>query len=252
MRRLGLMIVVGMILSAIATFPVTAKELSADEILDQIEKAARAESQISVEKMSIINKAGQVRTREIKMWSAGTEKTLIRFLGPADVKGTGFLTVGKDMWLYLPAVGQVRRIASHMKKGSFMGSDFSYEDMGVAGYKDDYKAKLVGIDNSTGEPAYLLELLPANPEVTYGKLRLWAEKDTFIVRKIEFYDRKGTLFKVLTTSNIGLVNGRHVARQMVMENVIEKHRTVLELIEVTFGTPIPPDVFTDTYLERGQ
>ncbi|MDI6870945.1 MAG: outer membrane lipoprotein-sorting protein [Bacillota bacterium] len=238
-------------LALVGAFPASAGELSADEILERVE-AVRSGRQVSVRKMSLVDKSGQIRTREIKIWSVGTEKVLIRFLAPADVKGTGFLTVGDDMWLYLPAVGQVRRIASHMKRGSFMGSDFSYEDIGEAGYRKTYKPKLVGTDNVGGVPAYVLELLPGKPETSYGRLKLWAEKETFVLRRVEFYNRQGVLLKVLTASDVELVDGRHVARKMVMESVADKHKTILETTEISFDTPIPDSVFTDTYLERGK
>ncbi|MDI3280812.1 MAG: outer membrane lipoprotein-sorting protein, partial [Bacillota bacterium] len=226
MRRWAIVVLTGLVLSLGAVPSVPARELTAEEIIDRVEEAARAESQIMLQRMSIINKAGQVRTRELKIWSAGTKKTLIRVLGPADVKGTGFLTVDRDMWLYLPAVGKVRRIASHMKKGSFLGSDFSYEDIGVASYKEDYKPKLLGTENVGGQAAYVLELSPVGADVTYGKLKLWAEKETFVLRRVEFYDRRGALLKVLTTSDVERVGRHYVARKLVMENVAEQHRTV--------------------------
>ncbi|HHW14412.1 MAG TPA: outer membrane lipoprotein-sorting protein [Firmicutes bacterium] len=236
----------------LAACPVSAKDLSAEEILDRAQDTLRSGQQVAVEKMSLINKSGQVRTRELKLWSVGTKKTLIRFLSPADVKGTGFLTVGDDMWLYLPAVGQVRRIAAHMKRGSFMGSDFSYDDIGTSDYKKDYRPRLLGSDSSVAVPAYLLELAPRTAEAAYGKVKLWVAKEDFVIRRGEFYDRQGTLLKVLTASNVERIDGRPVPRKLIMETVADKHRTILELVEASFDTPIPDSVFTDTYLERGE
>ena len=128
-----------MILTVFLAFSwgVQATEMAGSEIIAQVDQMMQSDSKIMQERMIIANAQGQQRTREIQAWnkrSPGGDNMLIRFLAPADVSGTSFLMTGDDMWLYLPALGKVRRIAGHARKGSFMGSDLSYEDMESLGH----------------------------------------------------------------------------------------------------------------------
>lgn len=247
-----------MILTVFLAFSwgVQATEMAGSEIIAQVDQMMQSDSKIMQERMIIANAQGQQRTREIQAWnkrSPGGDNMLIRFLAPADVSGTSFLMTGDDMWLYLPALGKVRRIAGHARKGSFMGSDLSYEDMeslGSTGFSSDYTARLLGSGESGGEAVYVLELLPKAPETTYQKLNLWVSQGTFLPRQIEYYDNGGKLLKILTTSDIREVEGRWVAGRMEMQNIQIQTKTILEITDVEFQVEIDDSIFTTRSLER--
>ncbi len=113
-----------LILGLLVALASSAAGASGEEILARLDETMQSNSREVVQKMTLVSAKGQERTRQVQMWSK-TDRMLVRFLAPADVAGTGLLSVGDDMWLYLPALGRVRRIAGHAKKGSCMGTDLS-------------------------------------------------------------------------------------------------------------------------------
>lgn len=230
---------------------------SAGEILDRIDQTMGASSKVMSQTMTLVAANGQQRTREMQMWSKQTEQgdqMLARFLAPADVKGTGILMSADDMWLYLPALGKVRRVASHAKKGSFMGSDLTFDDMeqlGGKGFTPFYTATLLREDTFEGSDTFVLKLIPLDPESDFTHLTLWADKDVWLPRKVEYYGANDTLLKVLTTWNLQVMDGRHMAQTMTMEDKQKGSQTILEVKEVRFGETIDESIFTTRNLERG-
>ena len=112
---------------------VTAQEnLTANQIMEHWDNRTIPVDMTSQMTMNLIDKKGKVRTRLLKTHRMSDNKQIMWFLKPSDVKGSSFLRLSyddrdDDMWIYLPAFGKVRRIASHAKKGSFMGSDFTFK-----------------------------------------------------------------------------------------------------------------------------
>src|SRR6056297_3947227 len=143
--------------------------ISGEEVLDKVDQTLDSKSRKSEISMTIINANDQKRNRTIEIISKGDNKSLFQFLSPADVEGTSFLTLTEDgkenMWLFLPAIGNVRKIASHMRNGSFMGTDFTYNDISMLGgsdYRSDYKSNLAGEVEYDGKTCYLLESQPTD------------------------------------------------------------------------------------------
>jgi len=227
-----------------------AQELTGDEILKKQEEN-RPDSEIMVSEMTIVHKSGAKRVRQIKAWMKGDDYTLVRFLFPANVKGTGFLSVKDDDWLYLPALKKVRRIATKEKGGSFMGSDFSYEDVGSGSFVEDYNATVLGTEEYEEHHCYVLELLPKDPEdISYSKLKRWVDKENFYSMKTEYYDVHGDLLKVLYASEFEKIEGLWTAKRMEMQNVQKGSKTIIVLKEVQLNPEISDSMFTTRQLER--
>ena len=207
-----------------------------------------AKDMVATEKMTLIDKDGSQKVREIKIYQKGGEKRLVRFLSPADVRGVGFLRLSKDrLYLYLPAFRRVRRIASSVKNENFMGTDFSYEDMSQSKYGKDYTAKSL---RQTAEQ-YLLELVPQpNADVSYGKLVLAADKSNYVVRKVEYYTPSGVLQKVMQIDDIKNIDGYWFGARMEMKTVKNGHRTLLELSKVQFDQGLKDSFFSERNLKR--
>jgi len=227
-----------------------AQELTGDEILKK-EEGNYADSEIMISEMTIVHKSGAKRIRTIKVWIKGDDYTLVRFLSPANVKGTGFLSVKDDDWLYLPALKKVRRIATKEKGKSFMGSDFSYEDIGSSSLVEDYNAKLLGIEEYEGHDCYVLELIPKNGEhISYSKLKRWVNKDNFYSMKTEYYDKHGELLKIMYSSEFEKIEEFWIAKRMEMRNVQKGSKTIIVFKEVQLNPEIPDRLFTTRQLER--
>jgi len=245
----ALMIGIIMVLLIFATLS-RAQELTADEILKKVEEN-HADSEITIGEMTIVHKSGAKRVMEIKGWIKGDDYNLVRFISPANVKGTGFLSVKDDDWLYLPALGKVRRIATKEKGGSFMGSDFSYEDVGSRSLVEDYSAKLLGTEKYEGHDCYVLELLPKDPEdISYSKLKVWVDRENFYSMKVEFYDKHGDLLKIMYLSELEKLEGLWIAKKMEMQNVQKGSKTIIISKEVQLNPEIPDSMFTTRQLER--
>ena len=227
-----------------------AQGLTGDEILKKIERN-RPNSEISVSEMTIIHKSGAKRVRKIKAWAKGDDYILVRFLSPANVKGTGFLSVKDDDWLYLPALKKIRRIATKEKGGSFMGSDFSYDDIGGGSWVEDYNAKLLGTEKYEGHNCYVLELIPKKPkDISHSKLKIWVDKENFYSVKTEYYDKHGDLLKIMHSSEFEKIKGLWITKRLEMQNVQKGSKTIIVLKEVQVNLKIPDRMFTTRQLEK--
>ena len=185
--------------------------------------------------MTLINATGQRSERKMKsivLEKDGGDKSLMEFLSPADVKGTKFLNYqhilkDDDQWLYMPALKRVKRIASKNKSGSFMGSEFSYEDLSsfVADkYTYEEKAEEVQLN---GKKTYKIVLYPVSKNSGYTKELSWVDADTFLIQKVEYYDRKSELLKTAYFEKYKKVSGVWRNETIVMKNIQNDKETIL-------------------------
>jgi len=216
------------------------------------------EDSISKMQMTLINARGQkkVRTMQMKVLEGKDEdKSLMEFLTPPDVKGTKFLNYehidrDDDQWLYLPALKRVKRIASKNKSGSFMGSEFAYEDLSafnVKKYKYTGEAEEVVVD---GKEMYKIYSTPISKYSGYTKLISWVDKKTFLVQKIEYYDRKKQLLKTAFFSQYKNFDGIYRIGKIVMKNVQNDKTTILVWEDEKIKNGLKPKDFHKRYLRR--
>ena len=180
---------------------------------------------------------------------------------PIRDKGISMLTytyeaLGKDddNWLYLPALGKVKRMVSTSENsdesGSFFGTEFSIEDVGSRKIED-YTYKLIEEKAYTNRPVWVLELIPT-PERTkkseYSKVMLWIDKERYVVLRQDLYDRNGNLFKRLTASNIEQINNTWVARKAEMNNLLTRRVTIMELTAIAYDIEVPDQFLTQRTL----
>lgn len=166
----------------------------------------------AVIKMVLTNRHGQSSTRMIRFRTmesieggkhADGDKTLIVFDSPLDVKGTAFLTYAHksrddDQWLYLPTLKRVKRISARNKSGSFVGSEFAYEDISSEEVEK-YTYQWLRDEVYDGRECYVVERVPVDKKDTgYSRHVVWYDQKEFYIKKIDYYDRKGMLLKTLT------------------------------------------------------
>lgn len=204
--------------------------------------------------MTITTASGQSLSRELQMWGVDDDRRLIKFTAPADIAGSGFLTVeradgSEERLVYLPALGRVRRIAGGQGGDSFFGSDFSYED--ITGIDpEDYDHTLLEVRDG---PVYIVEAIPTvESGSSYDSLVLEVPEATLVPARVEYY-RDGALAKVLTVSEVTEIGGYLVAGQRRMESVsggaVTGH-TVIVQTGVTLDEELPDELFTERYLSR--
>ena len=222
--------------------------LTGQEVLEKVDQVMNApRDRVASVRMVLVEKGGATKERRVKMYQKGEQKRLVKFLSPAEVKGVGFLVLSdEEMYLWMPAFGKIRRIASHVKNRSFMGTDFSYDDIGSSTYSDDYYATVKEED----QKGYVLELSPRpGSDVDYSRLVVWVPKDSFVPSRVEFY-KKGRLMKVMTNERVERVDGFWVPRKVVMENVRTGHKTLMEMVEVRHNIGLGDKIFTKRYLKK--
>ena len=215
--------------------------------------------------MTLTDKKGNVRVREVKEMTkdfGDVSKSVIIFTTPKDVTGVGYLMFDyveksdgtkqdSDNWLYMPALKKVRRISGSDSGGDFMGTDFTYEDMGDRGLNKD-TFTLLGEENVDGTDCYKVEAISKDNTEKNPRRILWIGKENFIMYKAEFYDRQNNLQRVLTCSDIQKIDGFWTTGKMYMKNVITNHSTLIEMKNVSYGESIDDTLFTVAALEKGR
>jgi len=208
--------------------------------------------------MTLVNASGQERQRTMKstvLEKEGGDKSLMEFLTPADVKGTKFLSYehadkDDDQWLYLPALKRVKRIASKNKSGSFMGSEFSYEDLTAFNIdKYDYNgdAQVVTLD---GVKMYQSERIPNSKSSGYTKQISWTTMDTFLTMKVEYYDRKKELIKTATFEDYKKIGGVWRIGKITMVNHQNDKKTILVWKDETVKNGLKDKDFNKRVLKK--
>jgi outer membrane lipoprotein-sorting protein len=183
-------------------------------------------------------------------------KSVVRFMAPPDVAGAAFLAVenkgrDNDQFLYLPALGKTKRISGSQRSQSFMGTDFSYGDFD-AKYLSDATVTKIGEEAVEGAQCFVLDSVPKEGQAgDYGKAKVWVEKGTFMVRKVEFYDKQAALWKVLRVLKTKSIDGRTVIAESVMEDVKKGSKTEVQLGKIDFKAKVGDDEFTEKALSRG-
>lgn len=209
--------------------------------------------------MKLYNAAGQESRREMVMRflevPEDADKTLITFHFPRDIKGTGLLTFehveeGDDQWLYLPALKRVKRIASENKSGSFVGSEFSYEDIS-SNKPEKYTYNYLREDVYDGVPVWVSERYPKSPSSGYTKIITWVNQSNYQIVKQEFFDRKGSPLKNQYVKGLTLYLKKYWRpREVTMQNLQTKKKTVLEFLEWEFQIGLKDSLFRKRSLER--
>lgn len=235
---------------------VQASKLSALEILKKSDSVANApKDQEIIMEMILIDKNGKEKKREAKMWQKGSDKRMIKFLSPADVRGLAFLDLPDDiMYLYLPAFKKIRRIASHVKNTSFAGTDFTYDDMAAINFADEYDPKFIESEPEEEQVSfeyYKLELRPKKGiNKDYSKLVMLVRKDNFYPIEIRYYSKSGKLWKVMERRNIEKKGKYWEAKEAEMCDLKKEHRTKMIVMHSKFDQGLKDELFTRRYLKR--
>lgn len=194
-------------------------------------------------------------SRELKMdtWSEGTEKAFIRTLAPAKEKGVTFLKIGREAWNYLPSAERIIKIPPSMMLQSWMGSDFTNDDLVKAdSLVVDYTHKIEKEYEKDGIKVWQLLLIPKeNAPVVWGKVVLTVRQDNWVTTRCDYFNEDMELVKYFQTSNIQKIEGKFVPMQFTMTNVKKSgHSTTIIYNELTFKPKIGPDTFSKSNLKR--
>ncbi len=237
--------------------PISAQEVDderAREIFEELDERRRAiVYETSTMEMVIIDRRGRERNRSMKMYTfseEGVSKTLTVFESPADVRGTGLLNLNENgsetQLLYLPAVGRVQTVSGSQRSERFLGSDFTFEDLGSQN-PDNFEFELV---EETDEE-FKLKAVPIN-ESQYAYIHFYIDAEKFALTRAEYFNSSDEQVRELTASEYQQVRD-NIWRpdRMVMRDLEAERRTELRWKDRTFDEPIPDRYFTERHLQRG-
>jgi hypothetical protein len=210
--------------------------------------------------MKLISKGGQERVREMMMLRknygqpGGEQKYFMYFFQPADVRNMTFMVYkypGKDAdrWLFVPAINMVRRIAAQDKRSSFVGSDFTYEDISGRNLEDDTHA-VVKEEKISDHDCTVVKSTPKASEMEYSYKLSWIDKTTYLPVKEEYYDKKGELYRVFNADEIKDVKGHPTITKRSMKNLLSGHMTEVSFLKADYNVGIEDSLFTERYLKQ--
>ena len=262
--RLKVPAIVGLAVLVCLGVPSRAPSATPEEAGLQIAKEADLRAQgfgnfTARQTMILRNKQGQESRREIRVRVLEVEgdgdKSMFVFDEPRDVKGTAFLIHAHkqdddDQWLYLPALKRVKRISSSNRSGSFMGSEFAYEDLG-APEVEKFSYRFLR-DEPCGElTCAVSERVPTDRKSGYSRQLVWQDREELRIWKVEYYDRKDAHLKTLTTDGYQQFLERFwQPGEMSMVNHLTGKSTVLTWSDYQFGTELNERDFSQTGLRR--
>ena len=234
---------------------------NAYEIMKKNQDLYKGDTAIYQMKMTLASKNGKLRIREIAYYFkdyGSTDKTVMVFLTPKDIEGVGYLMWGydeegkdDDTWLYMPSSGKERRISGSDKDNYFMGTDFTYDDIGDRELtKDDFN--LLGEEEIDGFTCWKIECIPHDKSERSSRRIYWIRKDSYVCQKGELYNRQNKLERVLTMSDIEQIEGIWTVKKMYMENLASGHSTLLETKNITYNQPLSDSMFTVAELKKGR
>ena len=263
------------LLCALVCGPVVAQQkLSADDIARRVQDRDTGRDARTTMRMKLFDRHGRVRERALTMTTLrgrgnpGSAKTapdgdrlLIRFTYPNDIRGTGFLVwehpaADDERFLYLPSLGRVRRIAGSETQESFVGSDFTYEDIGGRELDEysygvlDENASWAPPGGGPARPAWRLESRRKDASAPFPRVVTTVLKDSFVVVGADIYNRRNEKQKVYTVRRLEQVDGIWTAMDSEMSNAIERTRTELTIETTDYNVGLTEADFLRRELER--
>jgi len=242
-------------------FQMAAQEPDANAIMNKSRELSLSGSLSADVNLFILEKNGTSRSRKISMttksYQNGQEKRFIRFIEPADVRGTSMLIIDNsksadEMWIYLPALKKTRRIVSSEKGKSFMSSEFSNADMSSPALSDFLNKHLEG---SGKNGRWIIESKPTDEDKAdeYGYTRKvsYIDMEKYLAKKMEFYNYDNELFKIIEIRSIHeLPDGKYLVENMIAENFITKRKSEIIMSKIIEGAKVDDSVFSLQNLEK--
>lgn len=257
---------VGVILFGMAA---GASALTARELLDQTRQLAQTSrkwtDRVEKLKLRIVDRRGGERHRELviyfKKYPEDRNRTMVFFDAPPEVKGVGFLQwadphAKDEQWLYLPELKRVRQISAGAKHESFVGTDFSYDDLAIISEITDWteadaRTNLLRSEALDGQNCHVIEFTPVGKDLSYGKILAWLRADDLVMLQYEMDDKSGRIEKLLRLSDIRTLGAIPTAFHMEMKNLQGGSHTDVDFDEVKYDNGLQDGTFTQRTLEHG-
>jgi outer membrane lipoprotein-sorting protein len=238
------------LLSAVGTL--RARDLSAKDVIRMSDSTMRGASSYSAITMSIV-KPEWSREMSLKAWSLGDDFGLVLVTAPPRDRGTVTLKRNSEVWNWLPGIERVIKIPPSMMLQSWLGSDFTNDDLvKESSVVNDYTHSFAPDTVIDGNPCYRIVMIPVeNAAVVWGKVVVSITKDHLLQVRSEMYDEDGYLSKTLSADRIKRMGGRMIPARLVMEPA-GKHdqRTIMEYKDLKFDISLQESFFSQQNMQR--
>jgi outer membrane lipoprotein-sorting protein len=227
-------------------------ELDVDAVVEYFEDLYRWDRSLASAELTV-TKPRRTRTMSMRIWSKGRDRALIVIDSPPREKGTATLKVDKNLWNYLPRIKRTVRIPPSMMLASWMGSDFSNDDLvRESSYSEDYTYRLAG---QSEEPAGWVIEFTAKPDVVglWSRIVFVFSTDGTLPLAARYYDRKDRLSRSMVWDRVEVFDGRRIpSRLTLVPNDKEGYKTVMVYNSISFNEEIPDSTFSLSRLERSR
>lgn len=234
------------------TFPLAlfAGEPTIADIVNHVDKLYRSSTSYGEMEMQIETPDFK-RTMKLKTWSEGMKKTFITILEPKKDAGTSTLRVDNEMWNFFPNINKVMKVPPSMMMGSWMGSDFTNDDLvKESTLLDDYTSKFAA--NPPDKEHYYIELTPkANTATVWGKIVVKVAKANLMPVTQEYFDEKGKKIRVMNFKEIKELGGKKIPTVMELVSLTKQgNRTMIIYKDAKFDIKLEDDVFSLRNLQK--
>jgi len=239
-----------LIITGVALFAETDVELL-DSIIAKMDELYRSNTSHGTMEMEIITPHWE-RTLTMETWSQGMDKTFVVILTPDKEKGTATLRVDDEMWNYLPKTDKVMKIPPSMMMGSWMGSDFTNDDLvRESSLSEDYDYAIYTPENASDSLIYIRLIPKEDTPIVWGKIEFAVRKVDYLPVWENFYNERGELMRTMEFMDIITSGGKTFPSTMVLVPTNkEGNRTIVKYGEIEFNVPVDKDVFTLRNLQK--
>ena len=210
-------------------------------------------------KMTLVGSSGKEREREFTMLrldneDGGNQMYYTYFKKPSDVARTSFMVHKTDegndkRWIYVPAIDLVRPISADDKNSSFVGSDFSYEDVSGRHWTEDTHT-MTGESELDGKAVWVIESVPKEGDDSFAKKISYIDQETYLPLKEEYFNDKGEMTRRFTAVEIEEIDGFITMTTRKMEDLDKGSHTIVAFSSIDYDVGLDEDIFTERYLKN--
>ena len=248
----GLVVVFSLFIAQLPLFADShATDIDVKAIVKRMDELYRSETSQTNMEMQIVTPHWE-RTLALEVWTQGMDKTFILINSPKKEKGVATLRIGNEMWNYLPKTNKVMKVPPSMMMGSWMGSDFTNDDLvKESSMLDDYTYERITPADAQPDRLYIQLLPKEDSPIVWGKLIVAIRVSDQIPIWQHFYDETGHLMRVMNFKEIKSFDGKTIpsVMEMIPQNK-EGHKTVVRFVDAEFDKGIDEKVFTRRNLQK--
>lgn len=224
----------------------------AKDIVTHAENKIKGLSSVSEMTVQIV-RSSWTRSMTVKSWARGEDYSISVVTAPAKDAGTVFLKRQKEIWNWVPSVERAVKLPPSMMAQSWMGTDFTNDDLVKASSRiNDYTHSLKGDSIISGRKCWKIEMIPLpNAAVVWGKVNMWVDQKDTLELCLKFYDEDSVLVNTLVCSDIKSMGGRTIPCKMEMIPAGKKgQETIITYNSMAFNQKLDDDMFTTDNMKK--